>query len=226
MGKRGPQPGLKRNRQAQNPPSIDLPAADMPPAEQLDMTALDPEPEMSVAGNDVVEPVEMAQLSPVAELDDAADMPVDPRAPLDLARYLSADEFHERMLVIYRVAGQSPPVVMKLITGTPRPPLQSLIHAGEITGCREAHDALYQTICEVDWLHWLVERQAGLWARLAIIAAFGFALGSSVYEEIRTTWHDAPEPVTDQAPPPPEPSQPAPPPPPPPTGFVPERHAA
>ncbi|HEY2071680.1 MAG TPA: hypothetical protein VGG48_19125 [Rhizomicrobium sp.] len=142
----------------------------------------------------------------VPELEDAPTTETqDNSAPIPLAldpsRYLTEDEFHQRMSVIYRISGQSPPVVMKLLTGTPRPALQSLVHAGDMDGARQAHNALYQTIAEVPWLHFLLARQSGLLARLAIIGAFGFVLGSKIAEEISATWRD---PIVVDNPPQPE----------------------
>jgi hypothetical protein len=207
MGKRGPKPGTSKKKV--EAATIGKPGA--PPVVEIYDKAAGPSTNsfelasglrtdefvvhdvpLTQASEDVAKPIEPVSLETVQELEDAplpggggdAPLPV----TLDAARYITEDEFHQRVCVIYVIAGQSTPIWSKFATGVERPPLQSLIRAPEMPGARQAHDALYQTIVEVPWLNFLVERQTGLLARLSIIAMFGFTLGSAVYEEIRREW--------------------------------------
>ncbi len=115
-----------------------------------------------------------------------------------LAALLTADEFHERLCSIYVMAGRMPPLVIG------KPELQALIQAGGDPLARPASDALYETLLELPWMHWLLERKSSVWARLAIVGAFGISVGSAVRAEIKVTWA---EPEKREAPPEREPQE-------------------
>lgn len=116
---------------------------------------------------------------PVAPLNDA----VADGAPLkgELVTIMSKDKFFEFFGSLFVLGGNMVGFMPPLYA-----PLQTLTRAPQLPAARGASDAIYELAEKYEWLNWLIQEDSADLKRFIAIAAFGFQLGGSLQQELRS----------------------------------------